>query len=84
VSSEVMKPDGAMTRGHLARRETVQNDEKRWFRVRGTITIKTEAIIRAATREEAEVAYWDVDELDQRELLHDELLEVEECEMPLR
>jgi hypothetical protein len=62
----------------------VRNDEERWFRVRGAITYETELFVQAATREEAEEVYWGIDDLDTGELLEERLVEVEECEQPLK
>jgi hypothetical protein len=62
----------------------VHHDEERWFRVRGTVTYETTLFVQAATREEAENVYWSIDDLDTGELLEEQLVEVEECEQPLK
>ena len=62
----------------------MHHDEERWFRVRGTVTYGTEWFVQAATREEAEEVYWGIDDPATGELLEERLVEVEECEQPLK
>ena len=62
----------------------MHHDEERWFRVRGTVTYETELFVQAATQEEAEKVYWDIDDLETGELLDERLVEIEEWEQPLK
>ena len=54
-----------------------------WFHLRGTVTYETELFVQAATREEAEHVYWG-GEPNPGELCDERLLEIEECEQPLK
>ena len=64
----------------------MQDNHKRWFSVRGAVTYETLDFVQAATRDEALKVYWtlDDDELDSGDVMDVTLLEVEECEPPVK
>jgi hypothetical protein len=62
----------------------VEHDKKQWFRVRAAVTYDTEHFVQAATRDEALEAYWDTDISDTGALLDETVLEIEECENPVK
>ena len=49
----------------------MQDNDKRWFSVRGAVTYETLDFVQAATRDEALKVYWaiDDDELDSGEVM---------------
>jgi hypothetical protein len=62
----------------------VQHDEKRWFRVRAAITHDIQQFVQAANRDEALEVYWGIDITDTGDVVDETVLEIEECEDPVK